>query len=228
MRLAFLTPTAHRVKPWRRRLVAAWLKRLGRREDAAVLLSRSVPGMFRQDEIRLLYRTARDAPGPGDYAEIGSWKGRTSIVQALALRDGRISGAKLYAIDTHDGGLDLIERVAHEGGSTLPQFRANVRSVGLSELIDEMVMPSERAAEVLGERGVRLRMLFIDGAHDEASVRRDIRAFLPLMNPRGIIALHDFDHDRWPGVTKAYHAELADKVDVVERASHLLITRWRR
>ena len=52
-----------------------WLALLGRREEAAVMLARSVPGLTWRDEIALLYRTVRDLKLPGNIAEIGSWKG---------------------------------------------------------------------------------------------------------------------------------------------------------
>jgi predicted O-methyltransferase YrrM len=215
-------------KPLRRRLRAAWLTRIGRREDAVEQLSRTVPGMFRHDEIRLLYKTARDAKGPGDLAEIGSWRGRTAVVQALGLVDSGASDARIYAIDHHQGSEEHQERVAREG-SSLPHFRRNVQRVGVADRVVEMVMDSAHAAAELERRGVRLRMLFIDGAHDELSVRRDIKSFLPFVNPGGIIALHDCEPDgEWPGVWKAYQSELAPRVEEVARASSLLVTRLRR
>jgi predicted O-methyltransferase YrrM len=216
------------LKPARRRLRAAWYGARGRREDAILQLARIVPGMFRHDEIRLLYRTARDAPPPGDFAEIGSWKGRTTVTQALGLRDGGIAGARIYAIDHHGGSDELQKKIAEEG-STLPQFRRNLRRLRVDDLVEEMVMDSAEAARILEVRGVRLRMLFIDGAHDEQSVRRDIRSFLRLINPGGIIALHDCEPGgEWPEVWKAYQSELAPRVEELARASSLLVTRLRR
>ena len=213
------------LKPLRRRMRAWWYTLTGRREQAILQLSRTVAGMFRHDEILLLYRSARDARGPGDLAEIGSWRGRTTCVQALGLRDGRITDARIYAIDHHMGSDGSEEKIQREGAN-LPHFRRNIRRLGVADLVEEMVMDSARAAHALAERGVRLRMLFIDGAHDEDSVRRDIQSFLPLVNPGGIIALHDHDED-WPGVVKAFSTELADKVDEVARASSLLVVRLR-
>jgi predicted O-methyltransferase YrrM len=226
MRIPVLHKAQLALKPTRRRLWAAWYTARGRREDAIVQLSRIVPGMFRYDEIRLLYRTARDAPGPGDYAEIGSWKGRTAVVQALGVQDGGVTNARIYAIDYHQGSDGIEERIAREG-SSLPHFRHNIRRMGFRDLICEMVMRSEEAARILTERGVRLRMVFIDGAHDEDSVRSDIRNFVPLVNPGGIVAFHDYDRPARPGVVKAYESELKDRVDEIGRASSLLVTQLR-
>jgi predicted O-methyltransferase YrrM len=211
------------LKPVRRRLRSRWLTLTGHREDAVEWLVRTVPGMFARDEIRLLYRTVRDARGPGDIAEIGSWKGRTSVTMGLALKDAGVRDCRIYAIDHHEGSAEHAERIAREG-STLGAFRKNVRDAGVADLVEEMVMLSPAAGKILRERGVRLRMAFIDGAHDEESVRTDIRLMLPLMQPGGILAFHDYG---WPGVAKAFHGELDGKVDIVARASSLVVARLR-
>jgi len=226
VKVPVLSALGSALKPVRRRLRAWWLTLTGRREDAVEWLVRIIPGMFARDEIRLLYRTARDARGPGDIAEIGSWKGRTSVTMALALKDAGVRDCRVYAIDHHEGSAEHAERIAREG-STLAAFRKNVRAAGVDDLVEEMVMLSPAAGKILRERGVRLRMAFIDGAHDEESVRADIRLMLPLMQPGAILAFHDYAPDGWPGVVKAYHGELDGKVDVVARASSLLVARLR-
>jgi len=215
------------LQPFRRRLRARVFDLLGRPEDAAFWRARIIPGMFRHDEMRLLYRTARAAPGPGDVAEIGSWKGRTSVLMALALRDAG-QDCTVYAIDHHEGGEELLGRVAAEGRS-LVHFRRNIQLYGLGGRIQEMVMPAEQATAELLERGVKLRLAFIDGAHDEPSVREDIRNMLPLMQPGAYLAFHDFHPEggTHPGVGKAFYSELGDRVDIVDTASSLLVTRLR-
>jgi predicted O-methyltransferase YrrM len=225
VKIPMFSAFARTLKPIRRRLRAWWLTRANRREDAVEWLVRIVPGMFAPDEIRLLYRTVRDTPGPGDIAEIGSWKGRTSVAMGLALKDASIRDCRIYAIDHHQGSEEHVDKIAREG-STLGAFRKNVRDAGVSDLVQEMVMLLSDAARILAQRGVRLRIAFIDGAHDEASVRSDIRVMLPLMQPRGILAFHDY-HPGWPGVVKAFHGELDGKVDIIARASTLVVARLR-
>lgn len=180
--------------------------------------------MFHREEIRLLYRTVLASRPPGDIAEIGSWKGRSTVVMGLALRDSGDTSCRIYAIDPHIGSeehRDVIERE----GSTLSAFTHNLQTLGVDSLVEPVVEYSTRAASALAARGVSLRLLFIDGAHDEASVRADIRAFLPLVRAGGTIALHDCGPDTgWPGVWAAYRAELAPVVKEVERAHSLLVT----
>jgi len=201
-----------------RRIRARWLTWRGRREDAVVRLARLAEGLFRTDEIRLLYRTVLSAAGPGDVAEIGSWKGRSTVVMGLALKDRGVDDCRLYAIDPHEGILGQ--------GSSLEDFRHNIKSLGVGEVVEELDVRSAEAAEILAARSVRLRLLFIDGAHDEESVRQDIRAFSPLVRPGGLILLHDCVEDgEFPGVFRAYRAELAPRVTVVDCARSLLVTR---
>jgi predicted O-methyltransferase YrrM len=203
-----------------RRWRARWLTFTGRREEAVVRLARLAEGLLRTDEIRLLYRSVRGAPEAGDVAEIGSWKGRSTVVMGLALLDAGAEDCRLYAIDPHEGILGE--------GSSLPDFRRNIRSLGVRRRVEELIVPSVEAAKILAARAVRLRLLFIDGAHDEESVRQDIRGFLPLVRPGGLIALHDCEENgEFPGVFRAYRSELEPRVEVVDRARSLLVTRLR-
>jgi predicted O-methyltransferase YrrM len=228
MRIEALRRLNRRLKPHRRRVLASALTLLGRRDDAVVALSRIVPGMFSEDETRLLYRTVREAPGPGDIAEIGSWMGRTSVIMGMALRDAATPDCVIWAIDHHVGSEEHASYI-EKNGSTLDRFRRNIANAGLEDRIQELVMKSGEASQVLAERGVRLRMTFIDGAHDEDSVREDIGYMLPLMTPGGIVAFHDCSEgeDGFPGVWRAIQSELGSRVDIVDRADTLLVTRLR-
>ena len=111
MRVPVLSQLARALKPLRRRAILAALRLSRRREDAAVLRSKQVPGMFHRNEARLLYRTVCAASGPRDIAEIGSWRGRTSVLMGHALRDSGITDCKIYAIDHHMGSDGLEERI---------------------------------------------------------------------------------------------------------------------
>lgn len=56
--------------------------------------------------------------------------------------------------------------------------------------------------EAVLEVGADLDLVFIDAAHDYASVRKDIASWWPLVKPGGILAGHDWNH-RWPSVERA-------------------------
>lgn len=46
-------------------------------------------------------------------------------------------------------------------------------------------------------------LIFIDGDHRYSAVKNDIKLGLDCINPKGIIAGHDYTHNDWPGVKKA-------------------------
>jgi predicted O-methyltransferase YrrM len=145
-----------------------------------------------------------------------------------ALRDAGVKDARIWAIDHFIGSGEHKERLSEEGGSTLEAFRHNIRYGGVDQFVNEVVMKSADGAHYLREQSVLLRMLFIDGAHDEVSVREDIKNFLPLMQPDGIIALHDcVPEGGFVGVWKAYESDLKPRVVELGRASSLLVTRLR-
>ncbi len=54
-----------------------------------------------------------------------------------------------------------------------------------------------------------LDFVFIDASHDTESVRRDIRAWRPLVKPSGMILGHDIN---WPSVERAVAAEFGENV----------------
>lgn len=201
-----------------RRLRAGWLSATGRREEAVLKLARMARGWMRTDEMRLLYRTARATPGPGDMAEIGSWKGRSTTLLGLAIRDRGEADCRLHAIDPHQG-------VPGEGQS-LEAFRRNVRFTPAHRVVNELVLTSDEALDVLRSAGVQLRLLFVDGAHDEESVLADLRGYVPLVRPGGVVVLHDcVEGGLHPGVWRAYRTELAPRCEEVARAESLLVTR---
>jgi predicted O-methyltransferase YrrM len=225
MRLPLPRKLREASRPIVRRLRARWHTLRGRREEGVVHLARCVDGWYNGDEVRLLYRTACHAEGPGHVAEVGCWKGRSTVVLGMAVRDAGLAGCRIYAVDHHRGSEEHREMVVRDG-SSLEAFRRNVSRLGVTGIVQEMVMPSDEAARRLADASVHLRLLHIDGAHDEEAVRSDLRHFLPLMSAHGIIALHDCEPaGPFPGVWRAYQSELAARVEVMGRASRLLVVR---
>lgn len=224
------TPFEAEIRDVGRRLRSRIHQLRGNGAEAAMLWAWTVPGWSTKDELRALYRAAAGAAGPGDVAEVGSWKGRSTIVLARALRDAGIADARVWAIDHHVGSdEDEHREILAREGSTFDAFRANVRASGVGDRIEPLVLSSVEGARELARRGVTLRMAFIDGAHDVDSVRADLRAFLPLVRAGGLIALHDCEERdaSFPGVWQAYREVLADRVDVVEHVDALLVARRR-
>jgi len=132
-----------------------------------------VDGYLYPHEAVFLYHLARDGPGKGTVVEIGSFRGRSTLCLAIGLR--RRGEGIVHAVDPHVYGTEaeLRENLIH--------FRVLNQA--------EMVVAS--SVEVAAGWTLPVRLLFIDGNHEEQSVQADLDAWLPHVEPGGFVLLHD-------------------------------------
>ena len=127
------------------------------------------------EEVRGL---AARTPRPLTVVEIGSWKGRSAIAMGLGLRaaggDGRI-----YAIDPQGA------PYADNSG----EFVGNLERAGVRDVVEPVLKLSQEAR--LGFEPPEIDLLFVDGAHDYASVGRDLDDWTPLLADGGVLVLND-------------------------------------
>jgi predicted O-methyltransferase YrrM len=132
-----------------------------------------VDGWLTVDEARTLYDAARACTGRGAIVEIGSWKGKSTIVLARGSRAG--SRVPVYAVDPH-------------ADYRFEEFRANVERAGIADLVRPIRSLSQPAADTFDEP---IELLFVDGSHDERLVREDAEKWLPKVVDGGFVAFHD-------------------------------------
>jgi Methyltransferase domain len=210
---------------------AKWLamkvcRSIGARRTADVLYVRRLDGYLSTPKVRLLYRVVSGLSGPGDIAEIGSWKGKSTVALSLAAkRAGR--GETIYAIDHHHGVAEDTGRGTWTPrGSTWSTFLTTIHDAGVEDVVRPLRMTSLAGARWLSRRGVRLKFLLVDGAHDEDSVTSDLIAFFPLVIEGGFLALDDAKPDGYcPGVYSAYRSVIESQTRLVEWAGSLLLVR---
>lgn len=92
----------------------------------------------------------------------------------------------MYAIDPHTAESDNL--ATQSAVPTFAEFRDNIRRAGVDDLVVPMVMTSAQAARDF-DRPIEL--IFIDGAHDYASVTLDFELWFPRVVDGGAIAFHD-------------------------------------
>jgi SAM-dependent methyltransferase len=167
------------------REVAAWncVIHLERRRPLPVL--DGVEGWLTDDQAARL-RAAAERSG-GRIVEIGSYRGRSTIVLASAAP----TGGEVVAIDPHAGndrGPRQWTGTADEGEADNRAFRANLERAGVAERVRHVRQPSQDALEeVSGEVDV----LYVDGAHKFRPASADITRWGARVAPGGTLLIHD-------------------------------------
>jgi predicted O-methyltransferase YrrM len=129
------------------------------------------------DEAALLYRLARDVES-GPVAEIGRFKGGSTIVFASALPEG----VELWSYDFH-----VALRPDMPGPELDDELRAALARFGLDGKVHLLVADSRTAEPPPGE----LALLFIDGDHSYAGAKTDFDRWSAFVRRGGHVLLHD-------------------------------------
>lgn len=161
-----------------------------------------VEGWLTDDQIARLHDAASDAPAGGRVVEIGSFRGRSTIVLASAAPPG----TEVVAIDPHAGndrGPQEIEGYEAEAATDNAVFEANLAAAGVRDRVTHHRRFSDRAHEDVGDP---IDVLFIDGAHRFGPARADIRDWGARVAPGGRMLIHDSFSS--VGVTLAILVEL--------------------
>jgi predicted O-methyltransferase YrrM len=149
-------------------------------------LARGTDGWLSVAEADLLYRLAHQCRA-GCIVEIGSYRGRsTTFLGAGSDAGGRVP---VYAIDPH------VDPAT--GKSRYVNFARQIERAGLGHIVRPMISTSASAAPRVSEP---VELLFIDGAHDLASVQQDWDLWVPKVIPGGYVALHDTLKFRGPRI----------------------------
>ena len=158
-----------------------------RRFDAVLAFVAGVEGWMTDAQARRLWAGAHEVPPSGQIVEIGSFRGRSTIILATAAA----ASVALVAIDPHGGGdrgPNEYDPDAALGDSDHETFHANLARAGLDERVRHVRRPSEQA---LGDVEGTIDLLYIDGAHRYAYARRDIEAWGARVRPGGSMFIHD-------------------------------------
>ena len=155
------------------------------RFDAAAL--DGIEGWLSDDQARRLWEAAHTLEPPARIVEIGSFRGRSTIVLAQAAADG----VDVVAIDPHAGsdrGPQEIETDAATGDSDHERFIANLERAGVRARVRHVREFSQDALPAVeGE----IDLLYVDGAHRYGPARDDIVAWGARVRPGGTMLIHD-------------------------------------
>jgi predicted O-methyltransferase YrrM len=148
---------------------------------------RDVDGWLSDAQAAVLWKCASRLDEGEQAVEIGSFRGRSTIVLARAA-GGR---AQVVAIDPHAGndrGPREIAANAATGEADFEAFRENLRRAGVSGAVRHVRQPSAAALpEVEGE----IALLYVDGAHRYGPARDDLARWGARVRPAGDLLIHD-------------------------------------
>ncbi len=167
-----------------------------------------IKGFLAEDEAQALYDHARAASALGPVLEIGSYCGKSTIYLGLACR---AANGTVFALDHHRGseehqqGEFFHDPDLYDGSEglmdTFREFRRNIRTAGLDDVVVPVVAGSEAAAR---HWRTPLGMVFIDGGHSLDAALTDYRCWEPHLVRGGILAIHDIFEDAHAGGQAPY------------------------
>lgn len=153
-----------------------------------------VEGWLHPSEATMLARAAERVPAGGCVVEIGSYRGLSTLLLAYGAWRGNM--AEVYAVDHHP--YLQYSSTGMYGPNDLAEYYRNVSSSPYGSLIRTVNLQSICAAMAFD--GGSVDMVFIDGAHDYASVISDLRSWAPKLKRGGLLLMHDSQE---PGVACA-------------------------
>jgi predicted O-methyltransferase YrrM len=154
---------------------------------AVMELVAGVDGWMTPGQAATLFGAARRCPPSGSIVEIGSFRGRSTIVLATAAP----AGVQVVAIDPHAGndrGPQEIEGYQDEASDDHAVFLANLERAGVSDRVRHLRMFSD---EALGHVDGPIDVLYIDGAHRYGPALSDIRSWGDRVADGGTMLIHD-------------------------------------
>jgi predicted O-methyltransferase YrrM len=180
-----------------------------------------IDGWLTPGQAAALYQAARRCPENGTIVEIGSFRGRSTVVLASAAP----RGATVVAIDPHAGndrGPQEIDGFVDEADEDHIEFLQNLDRAGVQDRVRHVRrFSSEAHGEVTGP----IHVLYVDGAHRYAPARRDIVDWGERVEQGGSLLIHDSFSSL--GVTSAILRELVPggRFRYVDRSRSMAIYR---
>lgn len=162
--------------------VERWPESLAGFEDLAFLFSSNQLShgivSLQLDEAALLYRLAKRVPSGAAVAEIGRFKGGSTLLLASALPEG----AQLWSYDLH-----VALREDLTGAALDADLRAALERYGLSDRV-QLVVGDSRTAQPPPRP---CALVFVDGDHSYEGARADYERWRDLLAPGGDLLFHD-------------------------------------
>ena len=140
------------------------------------------------------------------FVEIGAWLGKSTSYMAVEIANSG-KQIKFDAIDTWEGSKGSWDEKDYNLNEPYQKFLDNIDSI--KEFINPIRGWSYDVVDKYEDKS--LDFIFIDGAHDYESVKRDIKDWFPKLKKGGTIGGHDYNEKDWPGVVQAVNEYFGEK-----------------
>ena len=165
--------------------------------------TRKVPGHLSESEARFLGLLAACVSARGAIVEIGSFKGRSTVM--LAKVASRYGCGPVVAIDPHNSPI-LLDHHADGGASSRQDFLDSLHVAGVSSHVESHAAYSKEVAKSWNRP---IRVLWIDGDHSYEGAKNDLDGFLQHVVPHGVVAFHDA-LNAFPGPIRVFVEDVLD------------------
>ncbi len=159
--------------------------------DDAWSVARRVPGFLLEGEARFLGTVAACLPKAGAIVEIGSFKGKSTVMLAKVAQHYDLG--RIISIDPHNfNSAELENHKSTADASTYADFTQNLQSAGVSDWVEAHRALSGDMARTWN---APIRLLWIDGDHSYRGAKLDFDGFSRHLVPGGVVAFHDALHE---------------------------------
>lgn len=150
----------------------------------------NIEGFLAPDEMRFLALLAACPTARGEILEIGSFKGKSTVILA---KSAALSGnsQKIHAVDPMTAPSETDPDLRGDA-SSFDDFQKNIKTHKVAENIEFHQNFSFELAKTWNKP---LRLLWIDGDHTYRGTKLDFEGFAPFLTDGAIVAIHDVLHE---------------------------------
>lgn len=149
-----------------------------------------VEGWLNTPVVELLYRLSSNLTENSNLVEIGSWKGKSTVLLSLACP----KSAKLYAIDPHIGSHEHKELFGK-----VDTYQEFLKNTSRNKECCEIIAIRDKSINAIESVPEEIDFLWIDGSHDYDDVKSDFELYFPKLRVGSYVAMHDY---KWQGVKR--------------------------